>query len=158
MSIIHTLIDLMAEVADRRRHRGLIAALVRFAEFYEIPLMTDLTYYGVETMIYTIVEPSAYFICSCLPGTRPLVRHIYRSYSSATIFSWKSDKRSSASRSDNSQSFALGNPVGNHTVFVSTPKANGSSGVESSRAGFIRLEETVDVQSTPGRNEQGEMV
>lgn len=35
--------------------------------------MQDLTYRGTNTMIYSLVEPAAYFICSCLPGIRPLL-------------------------------------------------------------------------------------
>ncbi|KAI0414769.1 hypothetical protein F5X98DRAFT_239507 [Xylaria grammica] len=42
-----------------------------------VDLGSDPTYLGVNTQIYTLVEPNAYFICSCLPGMHPLVRRVF---------------------------------------------------------------------------------
>ncbi|KAI0970238.1 hypothetical protein F4678DRAFT_134042 [Xylaria arbuscula] len=60
---------------------GIITAILRFVGFFMVDLEADPTYFGVETQIYTTVEPSAYFICSCLPGMRPLLRKISHSKS-----------------------------------------------------------------------------
>lgn len=36
----------------------------------------DVTFLSVRTWSFTVVEPCAYFACSCLPGIRPLVRGV----------------------------------------------------------------------------------
>ncbi|KAK2596435.1 hypothetical protein N8I77_013325 [Diaporthe amygdali] len=51
---------------------GIITSVIRFVGFYESNLESDLWLLGVKTTIYTMIEPSAYFICSCLPGMSPL--------------------------------------------------------------------------------------
>ncbi|KAI0114534.1 hypothetical protein GGR51DRAFT_504787 [Nemania sp. FL0031] len=52
---------------------GLITAILRFAEFYTTDLTSDRVFYSVDTFMWTVIEQGAYFICSCLPGTRALV-------------------------------------------------------------------------------------
>ncbi|KAK8064342.1 hypothetical protein PG994_006980 [Apiospora phragmitis] len=63
----------------------------------------------------------------------------------------------SASESELAQSIPLGNP-GSHKVSVSTYKTMGTCpSMDDSRSGFIRLEETVDVQLTSRRNNRAGM-
>ncbi|KAI1170394.1 hypothetical protein F4777DRAFT_569313 [Nemania sp. FL0916] len=58
---------------------GIITAIIRFVGFFQVDLEADPTYFGVDTQIYTTLEPCAYFVCSCLPGMRPLLREISHS-------------------------------------------------------------------------------
>ena len=55
---------------------GIVVAVLRFHAFfttYGEGAMTDITFYSVLMCVYTAAEPCAYFVCSCLPGTRPLL-------------------------------------------------------------------------------------
>lgn len=58
-------------------YRGIIGLLLRFIKFFTINFSSDLSYRGIWTMIFTTMEECACFVCSCLPGTRPLVRRVY---------------------------------------------------------------------------------
>ena len=125
--------------------RGIIAATVRLVFFFTADLEADLTYNGVETVILTVVEPSAYFICSCLPGTRPLLR---ATYNRLGLGPWMKDRYGTRQRSKFSAGssgtdaasagggggglgIALGNTGGRHIASVST---KGLIGRDSSRA------------------------
>lgn len=111
-------------------------------------------------MIYTMVEPCAYFICSCLPGTRPLLRYIYRNSGIDKAFSQRKSTGSSTDDGGTAGNMPLGNLMGNHKVSISTSKAtdNTRSSMENYRTGFIRLDETFDVHSSSKPNNQGGMV
>ncbi|OAG05360.1 uncharacterized protein CC84DRAFT_1052083, partial [Paraphaeosphaeria sporulosa] len=54
--------------------RGIVTAIIRFVSFYKIDLESDPTWYAPNLFSYTIVEPSAYLMCSCCPSLRPLLR------------------------------------------------------------------------------------
>lgn len=62
---------------DNLTSRGIVGAVIRFVEFFNMDFSSELPY-GVWTMIYTTMEACACFVCSCLPGTRPLIRWVYR--------------------------------------------------------------------------------
>jgi hypothetical protein len=64
--------------SESQRNREIITAIIRFVAFIRLDPASDPTFLSVNTMIYSIIETAAYFICSCLPGIRPLVRAIYQ--------------------------------------------------------------------------------
>lgn len=117
--------------------------MIRFVGFYDSDLESDLWYREIKTAILTFVEPSAYFICSCLPGMRPLVRAIYKRFSSGHTWDDSAAKRL--------HDFPLGSYKGNnHTSVIATQGQSVPSNDEN-KSGFIRLEETVRVDYSPGR-------
>lgn len=65
--------------------RGIITAIFRFVGFFTVDTEADATYLGVNPQIYTLVEPNAYFISSCLPGMRPLARRVFNESGLAII-------------------------------------------------------------------------
>lgn len=109
-------------------------------------LASDLTYFGVDTYIYTIVEPCAYFICSCLPGIRPLLRVGYNSTGLRALVS----RRQANSRSGNAYSheLSLGNVKGSHRALVYKGSAHDSE-VNDNMGGFICLNEEVIISHSP---------
>ncbi|KAF2791122.1 hypothetical protein K505DRAFT_190733, partial [Melanomma pulvis-pyrius CBS 109.77] len=46
--------------------------------FFTVDLNRDYSYYGVTTMLLSIAEPGAYFICSTLPYIRSLAYRLYQ--------------------------------------------------------------------------------
>ncbi|KAK4183165.1 hypothetical protein QBC35DRAFT_508565 [Podospora australis] len=150
---------------------GLVTSIVRFVGFYTIDLESDPTYLSIDTQIWTLVEPCAYFICSCLPGTRPLVRAVYRKSGLATFVGnttrrYQYGSGAGAGSKGNSQNSrnrphvasSLGvipHPKGNNSASVTTVSSTtelknmGSDRPHGGR-GFIRLDETVDVDYEMG--------
>lgn len=65
--------------------------------------MSDFMYYAFETEVWTLVEPSAYFICASLPGIRPIFHSIHEnallSKSFSRLRSIRLRQRSSSLRS-----------------------------------------------------------
>lgn len=115
-------------------------------------------------MIYTTMEPCAYFVCACLPGIRPLARALYhksglrdtiRSRYLTTGKGGGSSKRGAAydlsavSGAKGQQSY------GTHSAVVTTGHGGGKSAgggysldsYDSRAKGFIRLDETFQVES-----------
>lgn len=132
---------------------GIVTVILRFIEFYSTNIDFDLTYLGVYTMIYTKAEACAYFICSCLPGTRPLIRAPYHKSGLDTVFSDDSKKSGLTSIDAFYGATTLKhlNHQGSHTATVS----GGQKGLEPRRsngdtANFIRLEETFHVNHFSG--------
>ncbi|KAI9154919.1 Satratoxin biosynthesis SC12 cluster protein [Paramyrothecium foliicola] len=122
---------------------GLITSIVRFVGFFTVDLEADLTYHTADTMIYTLIETSAYFICSCLPGIRPLARALYKKAGFSTLGTKEGSSHPSRSHQTGDISLAHFN-VSHKTTVSSTPGKNTRS-MDSDRDGFIRLEETVQV-------------
>ncbi|KAI9645415.1 hypothetical protein NHQ30_006154 [Ciborinia camelliae] len=52
---------------------GLVASCVRFAIFTKTAALNDATWASVELQIWTIVEPSMYFLAGILPTLRPVL-------------------------------------------------------------------------------------
>lgn len=56
----------------------MITAIIRFIEFFTTNLDPDPVLNGVESIIWTAIEPATYFVCSCLPSLRALLGPIDR--------------------------------------------------------------------------------
>lgn len=138
-----------------------MGSLIRFVEFFTIDFASDLTFLGVWTMIYTTMEPCAYFVCACLPGTRPLARWLYyKSGLRATLRSrYHTNKTGSKSTSHRAiyDISAIGKPYGSHSATITTSGRKGgtTSSLDDDTAGFIRLEETFQVENTSRRTSPG---
>ncbi|RYP41691.1 hypothetical protein DL767_000896 [Monosporascus sp. MG133] len=130
---------------------GIITAIIRFVGFYTVDLLSDPTYLSIDTMTYTVLEPGAYFICSCLPGIKPLIRALCRK-SGLTGSSSRPSKGSSSAT--NGLDIPLGNPGGSYKTSVSASKRPNFS-KDDDRIGFIRLEEEVRVDNTPTSISEG---
>ncbi|KAK0635837.1 hypothetical protein B0T17DRAFT_59271 [Bombardia bombarda] len=154
---------------------GVITGILRFVIFINPhKLESDVTYMATEPLILTVVEPCTYFICSCLPGMRPLVFAVYKKLSCTTtsrIHQYNSNTGGTAGSSwqpkRGSRDISLpsfGNNASNsHTTSVSGPRAppkalltstvqggDGDRYVNGDYSGrFIRLEETVTVEHFP---------
>ncbi|ETS80427.1 hypothetical protein PFICI_07956 [Pestalotiopsis fici W106-1] len=106
---------------------------------------------SVESMTYTIIEPGAYFICTCLPGMRPLVRGLYESKSSMMgSRGLESGTHDKTQGSTSIQGLISSWPTqrGGYRTSVSAGSRQYDN-YDGDRSDFIRLEETVHVQSTP---------
>lgn len=133
---------------------GIVTSILRFIEFYKTNMYSDLTYLGVYIMIYTEAEACAYFICSCLPGTRPLVRALYhKSGLSSALRSLYRKDASAASKHIYSEITPLGNlnPRSRHTAKSSAGCAKPHN-FEVDGSGFSSSEESFHVSHSPDRN------
>ncbi|RYO85436.1 hypothetical protein DL764_009172 [Monosporascus ibericus] len=130
---------------------GIITAIIRFIGFYTVDLLSDPTYLSVDTMSYSVIEPGAYFICSCLPGIKPLLRVLYKK-SGLTGASSRPSK--SSATASNGLDIPLGNPSGSYKTSVSASKRPNFN-KDDDRTGFIRLEEEVRVDNTPTNVSEG---
>lgn len=128
---------------------GIVGAIIRMVGFYTTDISTDLTFYGVDTMLYTMMEPCAYFICSCLPGIRPLVRAGCQKSGLTDALSSIYGK-STSSRSNRSgrraERSSIGHGNSSHVTSVTACKKHLSKSNDYDM-GFIRLEESVCVES-----------
>ncbi|KAJ4404936.1 hypothetical protein N0V82_010406 [Gnomoniopsis sp. IMI 355080] len=108
----------------------------------------DFTYLGVYTMIYTEAEACAYFICSCLPGIRPLVRSLYHKSGLNSALSTSYEKGGSTSdkylNPANTPLVNL-NPKAHHTATISTGHISTKPRNFEGDGAFIRLEESFHV-------------
>ncbi|KAF2177054.1 hypothetical protein K469DRAFT_677757 [Zopfia rhizophila CBS 207.26] len=77
--------------------RGIVAAIIRFVGFFNVELLTDPTYLCIETVLLTIVEPGAYFICCCLPYIRPLAYNVYQKTGLSAVIGRSTDPASKPS-------------------------------------------------------------
>ncbi|KAF2745692.1 hypothetical protein M011DRAFT_131934 [Sporormia fimetaria CBS 119925] len=57
---------------------GMVAAILRFVSFLQVELFTDITYHGITTTSWTIIEPGVYLVAATMPTLRPLIRRISR--------------------------------------------------------------------------------
>ncbi|CRG83763.1 hypothetical protein PISL3812_01119 [Talaromyces islandicus] len=57
---------------------GLVFSILRFAEFFTVDAVVDVTWSGTNLVIWTMIESSIYSIAACLVACRPLVRYIWR--------------------------------------------------------------------------------
>lgn len=148
---------------DNLVHRGIVGSLIRFVEFFTIDFASDLTYLGVWTMIFTTMEPCSYFVCSCLPGTRPLARRIYHmsGLRDAVMSRYGKKKTSSNDIYDLS---AVGNPYGVHSATITSGRKGEAYGSQDNdTSGLIRLQETFQVETasrhtSPNRWDAGHAV
>lgn len=132
-------------------HRGIITAIIRFVTFYTIDLESDPTWYAPTLFTYSMVEPSAYFMCSCFTSLRPLLRVVYR-WVCAKADSYYGTGTDPTGLSD----ISLRNLKGSHKTSISAQKTLSRHGDDDDdKARFIRLDESVDVDfsvgSGPGR-------
>lgn len=124
--------------------RGIITSILRFVSFFTHDLLRDPSWFATPIVSYTIVEPSAYFMCSCFPNLRPLLRAIWRKSGLATKAS--SYYRNASAGTDQSfrNDISLRSMKGNNITSISAPKVINRD-EEMDRSHFIRLEESVDV-------------
>lgn len=110
---------------------------------------SDLTYLGVWTMLYTTMEPCAYFVCSCLPGTRPLARAVYHKSGLRDRLTSPQRKRKTASNRPLRDPFPVGQPYANHFATISTGVKDEFGGsLDKDMARFGYLEETLQLKSS----------
>ncbi|OTA59690.1 hypothetical protein K449DRAFT_435947 [Hypoxylon sp. EC38] len=130
---------------------GIITSILRFIGFYTVDLESDPTYFISNTHIYSIIEPNAYFICSCLPGTRPWILWIYGKAGLGAIINRFYGNMSSgpATTTPSQYDISLGNTIGSHKTSVTANKGLQLFGKNDDNGIFIRLEETVEVDISP---------
>ncbi|KAL8665803.1 MAG: hypothetical protein Q9202_001925 [Teloschistes flavicans] len=56
---------------------GIITCLIRFVSFFNLDIFRDPTWYVVNSMTWTCVEPGVYFIAATLLSLRPLILKIF---------------------------------------------------------------------------------
>lgn len=56
--------------------RGMITGIIRVVYFFKADLFGDITFHGIFTMTWTLVESGVYFIAATLPSLHSLIRHI----------------------------------------------------------------------------------
>ncbi|KAF2469064.1 uncharacterized protein BDR25DRAFT_230040 [Lindgomyces ingoldianus] len=125
---------------------GIIAALIRFVGFFTVDLNRDPTYYGVTTMLLSIAEPGAYFICSTLPYIRPLATKFYKRSGMATVVSRSRDGTNLHSR-ERSSKRRFPAPEQAKSSYSTTLSSWGPSAIDDDRVEYIDLVERVEVTS-----------
>lgn len=120
-------------------YRGIVVAIVRMVQFFKIDLFSDPTYLGITTMTLTIAEPTAYFICACLPGLRPLVVLVARKIGlsalvETTFQTMRSTNAGTKQRYASNKKTTLNDANGTYRSHIS------SSNESEERVGFVRLE------------------
>lgn len=125
--------------------RSIVTSIIRFVGFYTIDLISNLTYLGIDTMVYTLIEPSAYFICSCLPGIRPLIVTLFNKSRRSTAISNRhiTFRTSSLKRRHELSDFS--NRRSGHFALASASKRR-SIRSDDNEAGSI-LQDTIHVDS-----------
>ncbi|KAF2730700.1 hypothetical protein EJ04DRAFT_499946 [Polyplosphaeria fusca] len=120
---------------------GVITAIIRCVNFWTIDLESDPTWYAPTLFSYTIVEPSAYLMCSCFPSLRPLLRLVYK---------WTRVKIDSQYGSGTGQSeITLKHLKGSHRSSTSALKMLSKSSSNDDKSDFIHLNDSVDVDVSP---------
>jgi hypothetical protein len=56
----------------------MVATVLRFVCFLQSDVYKDITYLGVSTTCWTIIEPGVYFMAATIPMLRHLIRRIFR--------------------------------------------------------------------------------
>ncbi|KAI1763224.1 hypothetical protein GGR53DRAFT_531687 [Hypoxylon sp. FL1150] len=139
---------------------GIVTAIVRFVGFYMVDLFSDPTYLGIDTQVYTIIEPNAYFICSCLPGIRPLMRQLYRNsglgHTIRKVYHGINSSSSSGARQG--RDIALGNYQGNHKAAATASNGLQLSSSDDDNGHSIRLEETIRVEYSSTHTSERDLV
>lgn len=64
-----------------------MTATFRCVHFFTANLFSDLTFVGVDTETWAIVECGAYFLCACFPGLRPSIQWTIDSKFCSWLFS-----------------------------------------------------------------------
>ncbi|KAF2799244.1 hypothetical protein K505DRAFT_231492, partial [Melanomma pulvis-pyrius CBS 109.77] len=122
---------------------GIITSIIRCVSFYTIDLESDPTWYAPTLFSYTIIEPSAYFMCSCFTSLRPLLKVVYK---------WMRTKADSyySPGTDNSghSEISLRTLKGSHRTSISAAKTL-SKRDDDDKSHFIRLDESVEVDVSP---------
>lgn len=93
--------------------------------------------------IYTMIEPSAYFTCSCFPGTRPLIQEVYRKSQRKRVTSSGHSLGGSATQLRHDLPTG-GYEAHNHTSISALHDRSFPNTIEKKR-GFIKLEQTIRV-------------
>lgn len=128
-----------------RQSRGIVAAIIRLVGFYMTDLEKDLTFLGLNTLIYTLVEPNAYFICSCLPSIRPLLIAMFRNLRQTSVTSSHEPMTGSRPKYHQRLDYS-GTGRSGQTISVSASK--GWSRHSDDQADCIRLHETIQVDTS----------
>ena len=123
--------------------RGIITAIIRCVSFYTIDLESDPTWYAPTLFSYTVIEPSAYFMCSCITSLRPLLRAVYR-WLHTKVDSYYSPGIDNSGHSE----ISLRNLKGSHRTSISAAKTS-SRRDDDDKSHFIRLDESIDVDFLP---------
>ncbi|KID93448.1 hypothetical protein MAJ_10586, partial [Metarhizium majus ARSEF 297] len=130
---------------------GIITAIIRFASFYPIDLESDPTWYSTDLFSYTMIAPSAYFMCSCFAGVRPLGRALFKKMGLGTKKGGSYNSPGQSARND----IHLRNIKGSHMTSILASKPMQSPlDDDDDRSHFIRLNESVDVDVSPAHGER----
>lgn len=126
---------------------GIITAIIRFLEFLATN-PKDLTYASLDPDIYTLVEPNVYFICSCLPGIRPLHRHLAQK-STATVNKYRNTlKYDSGTTRCDEHAIPLEPPRGSYRTSASTSRDVRPGSAHNSASGLFLTNTSYHVVSS----------
>ncbi|KAF1992967.1 hypothetical protein P154DRAFT_451456 [Amniculicola lignicola CBS 123094] len=123
---------------------GMITAIIRCVSFFRIDLESDPTWYAPTLFSYTIVEPSAYLICSSFLSLRPMLRMVYM-WTRTKVDSYYGTGTSRSGQSE----ITLSHLKGGHRASISAIKSLSRGEDDDRKSNFIRLDETVDVDVSP---------
>ncbi|KAI8966499.1 hypothetical protein F5Y11DRAFT_365257 [Daldinia sp. FL1419] len=116
---------------------GLLTSIARCIVFIRGDWMSDPTYKGSGPIVLGLVEPCAYFICSCLPGMRPLGRAIWKALASRKEFQepkgfYSSPSPHSKPTNPSGYDSGIGNPYSSYKTSTSaltgSHKGSGAAG------------------------------
>lgn len=120
-------------------HSGIITAIIRFVNYSTTDLMSDVTFHGAKIELWTIIDSSVYFICSCLLGMPPIVRYAFKrtnTFAFVHRLAFDSRKRGTSTKAVPGRFHSLDDAAVSKDPNVSLRL----SSVESNRSAFLQFE------------------
>ncbi|KAI1483326.1 hypothetical protein F4774DRAFT_426506 [Daldinia eschscholtzii] len=139
---------------------GIITAIARFVKYMEEDWTSDPTYGTVTSLVLGIIEPNAYFICSCLPGMRPLMRGLYQKFVSQNKVEEPHCYLSPPPRRMRYMGYdsAISNPFSSYKTSISALQRPNDHSEWVEDPAVIQLDKTVQVDYTRAHTSPGEIV
>ncbi|KAI1806923.1 hypothetical protein F4811DRAFT_84836 [Daldinia bambusicola] len=140
---------------------GIFTAIARFVEYMREDWTSDPTYGTVRSLVLGIIEPDAYFICSCLPGMRPLVRGLYRKFVSSrnTVEEPRGDPRPPPPpMGRKGYDSSVSDPFSSYKTSISALQRPNDHSEWVENPAVIQLDKTVQVDYSRALNSPGDIV
>lgn len=123
---------------------GIITAIVRLIVFITIDVFEDITWHGIEIMVWTTIEPGVYLIAACLPSLRSLIKDLSKFLSIESIGTFFNTTRPQRSATEGeAYSLSKGTVADQGFKRLRDPTMSTGFGYETGDKGFATATSTV---------------